>query len=407
VDEFDLNAPPPLSALTIAFAAMFYAAAAILLLGLFVQTVRVAYRLARSGGINLPETPADASRAGRAVRLASEIFLLRSTFFSDRWAWIFGAAFHFGLFLVLARHLRYLIEPAWIGPLWKLVVLVQPFGFYGGIALPLGAGAWWIRQAWLGDHRLLDSRVDRVVLALLIAIPLIGYVNNYIHTDIVAVKAFMVGLLTFDWKPLPSDPVLLLHLWLVALLMILLPFSRLLLLIPLGRMLHVPGLLGGGPGSWRRKSNVVWAAAVLLLALLGPPAVIATAQVVKDGIRPAPGFAGLVAGHSTEDSTVMIRFHPNFLLSFRTTVVHHGERTTSDNIERCVSCHAVNGADGTPVGYSDPQHFCGSCHFRNAVTIDCFECHNSRIPKQEAALPSANRFAALRPKTSIEGSARP
>jgi hypothetical protein len=228
-----------------------------------------------------------------------------------------------------------------------------------------------------------------------------------VRTDIVAVKAFMVGLLTFDWRPLPSDPVLLLHLWLVALLMILLPFSRLLLLIPLGRMLHLPALLEGGPRSWRRTPSVVWAAAVLLLALLGPPAVIAAAQVVKDGIRPVPRFAGLVAGHPTEDGTVMIRFHPRFLLSYRTIVVHHGERTSSDNIERCVSCHAVNGADGTPVGYTDPQHFCGSCHFRNAVTIDCFECHNARIPKQEAALPSATRFATLLFRANTEGRGRP
>jgi nitrate reductase gamma subunit len=407
VDDLDLDAAPPLSALTVAFATLFYVAAAILLVGLLIQTVRLVIRVARSGGIELPETPPDASRTGRAVRLASEVFLLRSTFFSDRWAWICGAAFHFGLFLVLARHLRYMIEPEWIGPLWKLVLLVQPFGFYGGVALPLGAGAWWLRQIWLGDRRLLDSRVDRAVLALLIAIPVIGYLNTYVRTDIVAVKEFMVGLLTFDLKPLPSDPVLLTHLWLVALLMILLPFSRLLLLIPLGHMLHVPALLGGGPGSWRRSPNVVWAAAVLLLALLGPPAVIATAQVVKDGIRPVPRFAGLVAGHATDDSTVMIRFHPRFLLAHRTVVVHQGERQPNDNIERCVSCHAVNGADGTPVGYADPQHFCGSCHTREAVTIDCFECHNSRIPKQQAALFSATRFAALLPRANTEGSVRP
>ena len=407
MDDLDLDAAPPLSALTIAFATLFYVAAIILLFGLLIQTVRLARHAARSGGIELPETPADTSRAGRALRLASEVFLLRSTFFADRWAWIFGAAFHFGLFLVLLRHLRYMIEPAWIGPLWKLVLLVQPFGFYGGIALPLGAGAWWIRQLWLGDHRLLNSRVDSIVLGLLVAIPVLGYLNTYVRTDIVAVKGFMVGLLTLDLKPLPSDPVLLAHMWLVALLMILLPFSRLLLLIPLGRMLHVPALLEGGPGSWRRNPSVVWAAGVLLLALLGPPAVIATAQVAKDGIRPVPRFAGLVAGHRTDDSTVMIRFHPNFLLSHRNTVVHGGERTGSDNIERCVSCHAVNGADGKPVAYSDPKHFCGSCHYRAAVTLDCFECHPSRVPKQEAALPAASRFAALPARTATDGGARP
>jgi hypothetical protein len=54
-----------------------------------------------------------------------------------------------------------------------------------------------------------------------------------VHTDIVALKAFFLGLMRFDWQPLPADPVLLLHLTLVGLLMIIFPISKL---------LHVPGV---------------------------------------------------------------------------------------------------------------------------------------------------------------------
>ena len=53
------------------------------------------------------------------------------------------------------------------------------------------------------------------------------------HTDIVAVKMFMLGLMAFDWQPLPADPVLLVHLALVVLLMLVFPVSKL---------LHAPGL---------------------------------------------------------------------------------------------------------------------------------------------------------------------
>ena len=53
------------------------------------------------------------------------------------------------------------------------------------------------------------------------------------HTDIVALKAFMRGLMTFEIHPLPADPLLLVHLSLVALLMIVFPISKL---------LHAPGL---------------------------------------------------------------------------------------------------------------------------------------------------------------------
>ena len=53
------------------------------------------------------------------------------------------------------------------------------------------------------------------------------------HTDVIAVKTFMLGLMRLDIQPLPADPVLLIHLALVALLMIVFPISKL---------LHAPGL---------------------------------------------------------------------------------------------------------------------------------------------------------------------
>jgi nitrate reductase gamma subunit len=48
------------------------------------------------------------------------------------------------------------------------------------------------------------------------------------HTDVVAVKSFFLGLMVFDLRPLPADPALLVHLFLVAVLMIVFPYSKLL-----------------------------------------------------------------------------------------------------------------------------------------------------------------------------------
>jgi nitrate reductase gamma subunit len=50
---------------------------------------------------------------------------------------------------------------------------------------------------------------------------------------VVAVKAFFLGLMVADWQPLPADAVLYVHLALVALLMLIFPFSKL---------LHAPGV---------------------------------------------------------------------------------------------------------------------------------------------------------------------
>ena len=65
-------------------------------------------------------------------------------------------------------------------------------------------------------------------------IALTGMAMRFVrHTDIVAVKAFMLGLMRLQIQPLPADPVLLVHLALVAVLMIVFPVSKL---------LHAPGL---------------------------------------------------------------------------------------------------------------------------------------------------------------------
>jgi nitrate reductase gamma subunit len=72
------------------------------------------------------------------------------------------------------------------------------------------------------------------MLALLVAIAASGLAMKHVaHTDIVALKAFFLGLMAFQWHELPRDPALLVHLALVALLMIVFPLSKL---------LHAPGV---------------------------------------------------------------------------------------------------------------------------------------------------------------------
>jgi nitrate reductase gamma subunit len=130
---------------------------------------------------------------------------------------------------VVLRHLRYFQEPVWLP-----VVLVQPLGTIAGIAMVAALGALWARR-WLVDRvRYISTPSDHLMLALLLAIGLSGLGMRFVvHTDIVAVKGFILGLLRFDWQALPADPLLLAHLALVVLLMIIFPISKL---------LHAPGL---------------------------------------------------------------------------------------------------------------------------------------------------------------------
>ncbi|MEO8081581.1 MAG: respiratory nitrate reductase subunit gamma [Caldimonas sp.] len=211
---------------TIVFALLFYAATAVLVLG--VATKLRSY-LATPVPLKIPTTPAPTTTSGVALRLAREVVLFESLFKSSKWTWLFGWIFHAALLLVLLRHLRYFQQPVWTPVVW-----VQAFGIYAGFAMVAGLAGLWARRFLVDRVRYISTPSDHLHLALLLTIALSGLGMRFVaHTDIVALKAFMLGLMRFDWQPLPSDPLLLVHLSLVALLMLVFPISKL---------LHAPGL---------------------------------------------------------------------------------------------------------------------------------------------------------------------
>lgn len=215
-----------MSHLTAVYAVAFYMAFAILAVGLIHKIVQFA---STPSPFKVPVTPAPLTRSGVVVRLFKEVVFFDSLFRSNKWIWLFGALFHAGLLLVLLRHLRYFQDPVW----WW-VALVQPFGLYAGFAMVAGLGGLWGRRMAVDRVRYISRVSDHVMLILLIAIGVTGLSVRFLaRTDIIMVKAFFLGLLRFDWQPLPEDPLLLVHLGLVALLMVLLPFSKL---------LHIPGI---------------------------------------------------------------------------------------------------------------------------------------------------------------------
>lgn len=91
------------------------------------------------------------------------------------------------------------------------------------------------------------------------------------------------------------------------------------------------------------------------------------------------------------DTQFMRRNHMKMLLHQRDETMHEGIRTKQYSLANCVSCHAVKGSDGKPVAYSDPKHFCRTCHSYAAVRIDCFECHASRPDEKAKAADASER----------------
>ena len=208
------------------YAVLFYFATAVLVVGLLYK-IRLYART--PAPLKIPTTPAPVTQSGVVVRMAKEVVFFESLFKANKWTWLFGWVFHAALLLVVMRHLRYFTEPVWFWVRW-----VQPFGLYAGFAMVAGLAGLWVRRFAVERVRYISAPSDHLMLLLLIGIAVTGLMMKYVaHTDILSLKAFILGLMYFDPQPIPADPVLLVHLSLVLVLMLIFPFSKL---------LHAPGL---------------------------------------------------------------------------------------------------------------------------------------------------------------------
>ncbi len=205
---------------------LFYAATLILVIGVAMRIKKYAQTPAP---LVIPTMPAPRTEAGVIMRMFREVVFFESLFRANKWTWIFGYLFHFGMVLVLLRHLRYFTEPVWFWVNW-----VQPFGKYAAFAMLAGLLGLWARRFLVDRVRYISTPSDHLMLALLVGIALSGMGMTFlVHTDVVSLKAFALGLLYLSPQPLPVDLLLLTHLGLVVTLLVVFPISKL---------LHAPGV---------------------------------------------------------------------------------------------------------------------------------------------------------------------
>ncbi len=220
-----------MSPLTIVFALLFYTATLLLVVGL-VRRIRLYAKT--PAPLKIATTPAPINRSGVVMRMLREVVFFESLFKATKWTWLFGWLFHAALVAVLFRHLRYFTESAtlmaavtFVGPLFKYLAFVMLIGLLG----------LWVRRLAVDRVRYISAPSDHLMLLLLLLIGISGAMTTFVaHTDVVAVKGFFRALMTFnfdDMPNLPSDPLILVHLSLAALLMIVFPISKL---------LHAPGV---------------------------------------------------------------------------------------------------------------------------------------------------------------------
>ena len=212
--------------MSVFFAILFWLAAALITLGL---VYKIRQYWSTEAPLLIPTTPAPTGTGGVVLRLLREVVLFESLFKSNKWIWIFGWLFHFSLLLVLLRHLRYFQEQPWF---W--VTLIQPLGKYAAYTMVLGLAGLLVRRIVVDRIRYISSPSDYLMLIMLLVIAVSGLVMQLVtDPDIIAIQLFFVSLVGFQVGELPFDSALIVHLLLVALLIMIFPFSKL---------LHAPGL---------------------------------------------------------------------------------------------------------------------------------------------------------------------
>ena len=204
----------------------FYIATIILIVGVAMKVIQYART---PSPLVIPITPAPITTGGVALRMAREVTVFESLFKGNKWTWILGILFHYGMLIALLRHLRYFTDPV-----WGWVSMMQWMGIYAGFAMLAGLAGLFARRVFVDRVRYISSPSDYLILALLFFIAFSGIMMKYVsHTDIIAVKAFIRGVMTFHWSPMPTDFPVLVHFTLVITLMIIFPISK---------MIHAPGV---------------------------------------------------------------------------------------------------------------------------------------------------------------------
>ncbi|MBF0108523.1 MAG: respiratory nitrate reductase subunit gamma [Magnetococcales bacterium] len=175
----------------------------------------------------IPTTPAPVTRGGVAWRLFREIAFFESLFKADKLLWIVGYAFHVALALVLVRHIRYFVDP-----LPEIFAHYQIVGILAGMAMVGALFVLWGRRFLIDRVRHISSPADHLILLLLLGIGASGLLMDFVlRPDIIAIKNAMSMMWRSPAVALsmagPGDVVFLFHLILVAALLVIFPFSKL------------------------------------------------------------------------------------------------------------------------------------------------------------------------------------
>ncbi len=203
-------------------------------------------------------------------RMFLEIFFFRSLFRNSRadlvagqrlvyggsrWLWLGGLAFHWSLFIIIFRHLRFFTEPVfppatWLTNLDSLFQFSLATLFLTDFIILISLTYLFFRRVVSPQVKYISLASDYLALLLILGVVISGVLMRSIFkVDVDAVKRLAISMITF--KPAVDSNIGLpfyIHLMLVSTLIAYFPFSK---------MMHAPGILFSPTRNMKNDSRAV------------------------------------------------------------------------------------------------------------------------------------------------------
>lgn len=217
----------PLNLTTAIFLLFTYSVGVIFVIGVVLRIYQYAVT---PQPVKIMLTPAPLTRTGAFFRVLGEVFFFKSLYKSNKPTWIFGYLFHISFFLLIAMHFaRHFIysNPA---PWWYGIFVSA--GIICGIVMVLSLFLLLMRRVLVERVKFISLFQDYLILILLMLIGLAGLSLNYVLTPASLtvvdnhLDPYISGLLTFQFTNIPSNPLFLIHYTLILLLVLYIPFSK-------------------------------------------------------------------------------------------------------------------------------------------------------------------------------------
>jgi cytochrome c553 len=124
----------------------------------------------------------------------------------------------------------------------------------------------------------------------------------------------------------------------------------------------------------------------LLYVVLAAVTVTVSLPAGAEDWTPRPAIVKAKGEECVQPTDVMRKRHFEFILPQRDETEQKGSRTERYYLTECIECHATRDESGTYLPIDAKGQFCESCHRYAAVSIDCFQCHEStkEAPEIEA-----------------------